>query len=125
MLRNAGPNITSGPEIGSGQPQKVVFGWLLKQLLKQGAKHSGKAAPKFGQKTIDEVTKRGWTLDSVKKVMERPLKTVEAKNSTNGNRATAYFKSENQYVVVDDVTGDIVQVSNLNDPGWIVNIHRW
>jgi hypothetical protein len=29
--------------------------------------------------------------------------------------ATAYFKSENQYVVVDDYTNEIIQVSNLEN----------
>ncbi|WP_429244211.1 colicin E5-related ribonuclease [Luteibacter sp. 621] len=32
--------------------------------------------------------------------------------------ATAYYSRSGGYVVRNDVTGDIVQISNRNDPGW-------
>jgi len=35
----------------------------------------------------------------------------------NSDPATAYYKNGG-YVVVNDVTGNIVQVSDLNDPNW-------
>lgn len=91
--------------------------WLTKQV----AKSAPKTLPKLGQKTLDYLTKRGWTLDSVRKTMQNPVKTGTATNRTNQNPATAYFRSENQYVVIDDVTGDIVQASDLYDPDWIVS----
>jgi hypothetical protein len=37
----------------------------------------------------------------------------------NGNSATAYFNKDGSYIVRDDVTGDVIQVSNRNDANWI------
>ncbi|QNT75857.1 colicin E5-related ribonuclease [Dehalogenimonas etheniformans] len=32
--------------------------------------------------------------------------------------ATAYFDKDGSYVVRKDKTGDIIQISNKNDPNW-------
>jgi hypothetical protein len=40
------------------------------------------------------------------------------RTSTPEVPATAYFKSPNGYTVVNEA-GEVVQVSNLNDPTWI------
>jgi hypothetical protein len=42
-------------------------------------------------------------------------------NTSTGNAATAYFDGDGSYVVRDDVTGDLVQTSNRNDPNWVVD----
>ncbi len=42
------------------------------------------------------------------------------KNKAHGNPATAYFNQDGSYVVRDDVTGELVQVSDrTNPPNWI------
>ncbi len=33
--------------------------------------------------------------------------------------ATAYYASDGSYVVRNDKTGEITQISNKNDPNWI------
>ncbi|WP_283571167.1 colicin E5-related ribonuclease [Paenibacillus brevis] len=63
--------------------------------------------------------KRGWTMDSAKKVVEKPYTTREAVNKANGNPATAYYNKAGDYVVVDNVTGELVQTSKFGDTGWI------
>lgn len=56
----------------------------------------------------------------------RTQATRDVRNIGNGLRqndpATAYFDANGHYVVRNDVTRAIVQVSNRNDPNWIVNL---
>lgn len=63
--------------------------------------------------------KRGWTEQSINNTVNSPFTTRTATNKANGNNATAYFNKDGSYVVRDDVTKDIIQVSNRNDPNWI------
>jgi hypothetical protein len=63
--------------------------------------------------------KRGWTEDSINSTVKKPYTTREATNKANGNDGTAFFNKDGTYVVRDNKTGDIIQVSNRNDPGWL------
>ena len=45
----------------------------------------------------------------------------KALNKATGNVATAYFTSSGAYVVIDNVTKEIVQLSNINDSNWVVD----
>ena len=38
---------------------------------------------------------------------------------TNGNSATAYYTEDGDYVVVDDVTNEVIQISAIGDSNWI------
>jgi hypothetical protein len=62
---------------------------------------------------------RGWTVQEVDAVLNQPHATRTAVNRATGNAATAYFRFDGHYVVRDDVTSDIIQISNRNDPGWL------
>ncbi|MGI6576595.1 MAG: colicin E5-related ribonuclease [Eubacteriales bacterium] len=73
----------------------------------------------LGNKTEQYVTKRGWTWDSMDDVVKKPYTTREAINKATGNPATAYYNKAGDYVVVDNVTGELVQVSKFGDTGWI------
>lgn len=68
---------------------------------------------KSASRLSGRMKRRLWTQDSVREVVDNPIKVGEAPNRINGgNSATAYFISDNQYVVVDDVTNEVIQVSN-------------
>lgn len=56
---------------------------------------------------------------SINNTVKEPYTTREATNKANGNDATAYFNEDGSYVVRDNKTGDIIQVSNRNDPSWV------
>lgn len=56
---------------------------------------------------------------SIERTVERPHATSQATNRANGNSSTAYFNKDGSYVVKDNKTGDIIQVSNRNDPNWV------
>lgn len=73
----------------------------------------------FGSKTESYIAKRGWTWDSMKEVVNKPYTTSEAVNKATGNAATAYYNKAGDYLVVDNITGDLVQTSKFGDTGWI------
>ena len=61
---------------------------------------------------------RGWTSDSLNNVLNNPAETKPASNWGNDNPATVYYDPDGNYVIVDDVTGEIIQVSEVGDPDW-------
>ena len=66
-----------------------------------------------------QMASRGWTTITINEVVADPAATSPAFSRLTGNAATAYFNTYGGYVVVDNVTGDVVQISNLNDPNWM------
>ena len=78
-------------------------------------------------KIANQMGKRGWTESSIQSVIDKPIKTVVTKDTrfdtVSGNRlndpATGYIAKDGSYVVRNDRTGAIVQVSNKNDPEWV------
>jgi hypothetical protein len=61
----------------------------------------------------------GWTQSLVDDTIDNPVASRPSLNKATGQDATAYFRSDGSYVVRDNATGEIIQVSNRNDPGWI------
>jgi hypothetical protein len=72
---------------------------------------SGKIARQLGG--------RGWTTQLVHRTVNKTFTTRSATNRANGNAATAYFNKNGSHVVRDNVTGQVIQISNRNDPNWI------
>lgn len=78
-------------------------------------------------KIADQMGKRGWTESSIQSVIDKPVKTVVTKDTrfdtVSGSRlndpATGYIAKDGSYVVRNDRTGAIVQVSNKKDPEWV------
>jgi hypothetical protein len=62
---------------------------------------------------------RGWTKDLIDRTVKNPYTTREAFNRASGNKATAFFRKDGAYVVRDNVTSEIVQVSKIGNSGWI------
>lgn len=63
--------------------------------------------------------RRGWTRELIHETINNPFTTRVATNRATGNAATAYFEATGSYVVKDNVTNEIIQVSNRLDPNWI------
>jgi len=73
------------------------------------------------------LTKRGWTQGLINQTLGGDyVKTVPGLRDTRhlktggqlNDPATAYVRSDGSYIIVNDKTGDIVQISNRNDPFW-------
>ncbi|MDX2185176.1 MAG: colicin E5-related ribonuclease [Gemmatimonadaceae bacterium] len=78
-----------------------------------------------GAKVGRQMGTRGWTQESVAETIARPSRTAATRDTrflSDGSRmddpATAYINADKSYVVRNDRTKDIVQVSNRNDPNW-------
>ena len=66
-----------------------------------------------------QMRKRGWTKEDIQKTVDNPHQTARAIDRTSGDEpATAYFDENGNYVVVNDHTGNVVQVSDKIDPDW-------
>ncbi|WP_246783162.1 MafB family polymorphic toxin [Wohlfahrtiimonas chitiniclastica] len=79
-------------------------------------------------KISKQMTKRGWDEKSINNLINDPkskkVSTTDTRfdpstNSRLNDPATAYIDSNGAYVVRNDKTGAIVQVSNKNDPNWV------
>lgn len=79
----------------------------------------------FGDKVAGQLANRGWTQRLVQSTIDDPASTVatrDIRHLPGGGRmddpATGYVSRRGGYVVRNDRTGDIVQVSNRAKPGW-------
>lgn len=69
--------------------------------------------------------KRGWTEMDIEDTILNPASTRAVRDNRHlpdgtmlDQPATIYVRSDGSYVIRNDVTGDIVQISNRNDPNW-------
>jgi hypothetical protein len=104
---------SSGSSSGSAMPPNDP-NWL-QQLAEKIKFGSDSKSP---QKIANQMQKRGWTEDSVRSTITNNVHTSPTKNMATGNPATAYFNSDHSYVVIDDITYEVVQVSNRLVPVW-------
>ena len=74
---------------------------------------------KSSSKLANQMAQRGWTQEMVMGVVVSPYVTCQSINNATGNPATAYYDEDGNYVVIDDYTKEVVQVSNRNDSNWI------
>lgn len=66
----------------------------------------------------NQVSKRGWTTESIADAINNPVKVGESVNKYTGNSVTLYYVDDIHYVAVDDVTGKVIQVANLTESTW-------
>ena len=65
------------------------------------------------------MAKRGWSGETIEETVRKPYATSDATNKATGEDATAYFNKDGSYVVKDNNSNDIIQISNKNDPNWV------
>jgi hypothetical protein len=76
----------------------------------------------FSDKISKQMPGRGWTQTDIEEVVANPVKTLKNPNITHmvdgnpGNPVTNYYRADGYYVTVDDVTGEIVQISDTTRP---------
>jgi RHS repeat-associated protein len=75
--------------------------------------------PTAGRK-FNQIERRGWSDAGIRETVQTPHATRAATNKATGKPATAYFNRDGSHVVVDDVTGDLVQLSDRTNPrAWV------
>lgn len=76
-------------------------------------------------KIAKQMTERGWTRKSIDETISNPTRTVETRDTRhrpdgtrNDDPATAFLNDDGSYVVRNDKTGDVVQVSDRTRSDW-------
>ena len=79
----------------------------------------------IGAKIQKQMATRGWTRATLDKLISNPHGTRAVRDTRHlpgGERvddpATAYINRNGDYVIRNDRTGDVVQVSNRHDLNW-------
>jgi RHS repeat-associated protein len=105
-------------------------GYVGQGLTVIAAAAATKASPRAGpvateppgftvsSKIGNQMGPRGWTTESIGETLAKPKFTAEATNKATGGQATAYFREDGSYIVRDNKTGSIIQVSNRFKPDW-------
>jgi Colicin E5 ribonuclease domain len=70
-------------------------------------------------KIAKQMANRGWTKSLIHNTINNPFATRAATNRATGNAATAFFEKSGSYVVKDNVTNQVIQISNKLDSKWI------
>ena len=71
------------------------------------------------QKIKNDYVIRWWSDNLIKNVIKSPYTTRRAKNKATGNSATAFYQKDWSYLVTDDKTFTVIQVSKIWDKDWI------
>ncbi|RYC46202.1 hypothetical protein DEH81_08580 [Pectobacterium zantedeschiae] len=99
------------------------------KLKDEQEKNKGKTPDiKFDDKIRDQLGTRGWTEKDVRDAVSKGAKgSAEDKRSPKKtppdflgrNDPASVYGESGKYVVVNDRTGEVVQVSDKNDPEWV------
>lgn len=108
-----------------GSPAKPLPGIGL--VFNEGANGGAAITPTVIEpKIAQQMGARGWSTESIEATITNPAKTVVTKDTrfdpVSGSRlndpATGYVAQDGSYVVRNDRTGQVVQVSDKKDPTW-------
>jgi RHS repeat-associated protein len=102
-------------QIASAIPIGKV-GAIVDNLVEEGASSLFSQIP---SKIANQMARRGWTKELIHEVVNNPFTKRAALNRATGNAATAFFTKEGSYIVKDDITNEVIQVSDKTDPNWI------
>ncbi|EAG9230996.1 T7SS effector LXG polymorphic toxin [Listeria monocytogenes] len=107
-----------------GKKFKIPKAWLnRRKKAREG--HIKSDNIKFGssvkstKKVNNQMKKRGWSEESVKSVVDHPHTTRKSGNKATGNDATVFYDKDGSYVIIDDKTNEIVQISDKFDKNWV------
>lgn len=65
-----------------------------------------------------QINSRGWSNDSIANTINEPYTTRVATNRATGNSATTFYNQNGSYIIRDNVTGKVIQVSDVANPNW-------
>ncbi|MEW9992787.1 colicin E5-related ribonuclease [Clostridium butyricum] len=72
----------------------------------------------------NQVADRGWTNESIANIRNNPYKTGTTTNKYTGNSVTLYYSDDVHYVAVDNGTGKVIQVADLNKADWKMDLTK-
>lgn len=81
------------------------------------------SSTKSTQKLMNQMNSRGWTEDLIRNTVDNPYTIRTSVNKATGNSATVFYTQQGSYVIVDDITKAIVQISdNINPSTWVPDL---
>ena len=108
VAKNAGRAADAADDIVEGAGNIIKFG----------------SDTKSAAKLSNQMTLRGWTESTVIDTVSSPYTTRVSTNMATGNAATVFYNQSGGYVIIDDVTKAVVQVSdNINPTSWIPDVN--
>jgi filamentous hemagglutinin family protein len=119
----ANPN---GPTLNGKAPNTVLNQQLIRALDLGNFPGAKEVATIIEPKITQQLGTRGWSVEAIESVISSPAKTVVTRDTrfdpAVGTRlndpATGYISHDGAYIVRNDRTGQVVQISNKNDPTW-------
>ncbi|HAU5547509.1 TPA: hypothetical protein SMT48_000571 [Proteus mirabilis] len=111
------------------EPVILIFPWELgiKPIYLSTGKKDNSSEIKIEGKIQDQMGGRGWSEKDIQDVIAKGAKGKSVdqrrpKNTDDGlgrNDPATVYGEPGKYVVVNDRTGEVAQISNKNDPRWI------
>ena len=78
------------------------------------------SSTKSKQKLMSQMDSRGWSEELLNNTVDNPYTIRISMNKATGNPATVFYTQRGSYVIVDDITKQIVQISdNINPSTWV------
>ncbi|WP_459480978.1 colicin E5-related ribonuclease [Clostridium saccharoperbutylacetonicum] len=127
--------IKAGEKIIVKQAEKEIDKEIVNKLDKETVDQLGKyttkeaieaekagSSIKFGsgtkstKKISNQMTQMRWTESTVRDIVSNTYTTCESINKATGNSATVYYNEARGYVIIDDITKSVVQVSDNVNP---------
>ena len=128
IMRDGGEKLKEAGTYAAKEGAWMLAGGSIGKLLGKVGRILGFAGKEvlIGTKIEAQLGKRGWTKTLVDDAVANPARTVVTRDTRHlpgGGRmddaATAYYGRNGGYVVRNDQTGDIVQVSDRLDSRWV------
>ena len=128
-VSRAGNGVAQGGKVaenGTSVLEDVTEGAVNESIVSESGSNSINYT--YDPKKIGkQMGKRGWTEEAIQETLDNPVRTVKTRDTrwlpgADGpldDPATAYYASDGSYVVRNDKTGVITQISNKNDTNWI------
>lgn len=107
-------------------PVGKAAGLSVREIVSAGSFAANNIPLVIEPKIAQQMGSRGWTNAEIASTISNPARKVVTKDTRfdpiSGTRlndpATGYIARDSSYVVKNDKTGQIVQISNKNDPNW-------
>jgi hypothetical protein len=100
-------------------PWATGIGANAKESVSRVAAKTSSIFSQITPKITKQMGRRGWTKELIHQTVNNPHATRAATNRATGNVATAYFQKNGSYIVKDNITNEVIQISNRLDPNWI------
>jgi RHS repeat-associated protein len=84
----------------------------------EGEFAAARAEYSVSSKIASQMERRGWTEEQMLDTILNPVKTHSVWDLSTKQPATAFVRSDGGYIVVNDISGEIVQISNYSKPTW-------